>query len=75
MPLSNLLQTIDQLKAEVDALRPLLTETEQRILQKFRLDWNYHSNAMEGNSLTQGGDGDVPIGGIDGKGQAAERLS
>ena len=54
MPLADLLQTIDRLKAEIDALRPLPTETEQRILQKFRLDWNYHSNAMEGNSLTQG---------------------
>ena len=54
MQLPELLQTIDQLKAEIDALRPLPPETEQRILQKFRLDWNYHSNAMEGNSLTQG---------------------
>ena len=24
------------------------------MLQKFRLDWNYHSNAIEGNSLTLG---------------------
>ena len=23
-------------------------------MQKFRLDWNYHSNAIEGNTLTQG---------------------
>jgi Fic family protein len=45
---------INLLKKEVDALRPLPKETEQKILQKFRLDWNYHSNAIEGNQLTYG---------------------
>src|SRR5690606_29582399 len=29
-------------------------EDESRIMQKFRLDWNYHSNKLEGNSLTYG---------------------
>jgi len=53
-PLTELLQRIDQRKAEVDALRPLTPEQEGRIMQKFRLDWNYHSNAIEGNSLTYG---------------------
>ena len=52
--LKDLLQRIDQGKAEVDALRPLTEEQEGRIMQKFRLDWNYHSNAIEGNSLTYG---------------------
>jgi len=52
--LNVLLQRIDQLKAEVDALHPLSPEQEGRIVQKFRLDWNYHSNAIEGNSLTYG---------------------
>ena len=42
------------LKKELDALRPLSAEDEQRIMQKFRLDWNYHSNHLEGNSLTYG---------------------
>lgn len=42
--LKELLQRIHQRKAEVDALRPLSLEQEGRILQKFRLDWNYHSN-------------------------------
>ncbi len=46
--------SLDRLKAELDALRPLAPEQEQRVLQKFRLDWNYHSNAIEGNSLTLG---------------------
>ncbi len=43
-----------QLKSELDALRPIDKEQEDRIMQKFRLDWNYHSNHLEGNSLTYG---------------------
>ncbi|UOR05666.1 Fic family protein [Hymenobacter aerilatus] len=45
---------MDLLKRELDELRPLSPEQEARILQKFRLDWNYNSNAIEGNSLTLG---------------------
>lgn len=43
-----------QLKSEIDLLRPIDKEQEDRIMQKFRLDWNYHSNHLEGNSLTYG---------------------
>ena len=49
-----ILEKVDQLKAELDRLRPLDAEAEARIMQKFRLDWNYHSNNIEGNSLTYG---------------------
>ncbi|MCU0468713.1 MAG: Fic family protein [Arcicella sp.] len=42
------------LKKELDALRPIGREQEAIIMQKFRLDWNYHSNHLEGNSLTYG---------------------
>src|SRR4051812_15645187 len=42
------------LKEEIDSLRPLDKEQEARIMQKSRLDWNYHSNHLEGNSLTFG---------------------
>ncbi|WP_345115855.1 Fic family protein [Hymenobacter algoricola] len=45
---------MDRLKEELDSLRPITPEQEARILQKFRLDWNYNSNAIEGNSLTLG---------------------
>ncbi|MBO2011520.1 Fic family protein [Hymenobacter negativus] len=45
---------INRLKADLDGLRPLAPEQEQRVLQKFRLEWNYNSNAIEGNSLTLG---------------------
>lgn len=48
------LAQIDRLRAELDALRPLEREVEERVLQKFRLWWTYHSNAIEGNKLTQG---------------------
>jgi len=43
-----------KLKSNLDTLRPLSKEDELRIMQKFRLDWNYHSNHIEGNSLTYG---------------------
>lgn len=45
---------LDRLRADLDALRPLAPEQEARVLQKFRLEWNYNSNAIEGNSLTLG---------------------
>jgi Fic family protein len=48
------LEKAEQLKNELDSLRPLDAEAEARIMQKFRLDWNYHSNKLEGNSYTYG---------------------
>ncbi|MBK8565825.1 MAG: Fic family protein [Saprospiraceae bacterium] len=48
------LNKIAQLKAELDSLRPLDKDREAAIMQKLRLDWNYHSNHLEGNSLTFG---------------------
>lgn len=42
------------LKEELDDLRPLNVEQEQKIWRKFRLDWNYHSNRLRGNTLTYG---------------------
>ena len=49
-----LIHEIDQLKAEVNSHRPISKEIQDRIFQKFRLDWNYNSNAIEGNKLTYG---------------------
>jgi len=43
-----------KLKSELDKLRPIDKEREAVIMQKLRLDWNYHSNNLEGNSLTYG---------------------
>ena len=39
-----------KLKTDLDSLRPLSKEDELKVMQKFRLDWNYHSNHLEGNS-------------------------
>ncbi len=52
--LASLLERIKTAAAELDGLRPLDREREERVMQKFRLWWTYHSNAIEGNSLTQG---------------------
>ncbi len=49
-PLANALELLQAL----DALRPISENQEKRIWQKFRLDWNFHSNHLEGNSLTYG---------------------
>lgn len=51
--MENIVKSIN-LKKELDSLRPLKNEDELRIMQKFRLDWNYHSNNLEGNTLTYG---------------------
>ncbi|MBN1819392.1 MAG: Fic family protein [Prolixibacteraceae bacterium] len=54
MELLENLQKVNVLKAELDNFRPLSSEQEKMIMQKFRLDWNYHSSHIEGNSLTYG---------------------
>ncbi len=45
---------IDRLKAEWDALQPIPAEASRKLWQKLRLEWNYHSNHIEGNTLTYG---------------------
>ncbi len=48
------LRQVAELKMKLDELRPLNKEQEAIVMQKFRLDWNYHSNKIEGNSLSYG---------------------
>lgn len=52
--MSNVIQKVDALKAELDTLRPLPPDIVGRIEQKLRIESSYHSNAIEGNSLTLG---------------------
>ena len=52
--LGNVIEKIDALKAELDALRPLSSYVVGRIEQTLRIESNYHSNAIEGNSLDLG---------------------
>ncbi|SHE60062.1 Fic family protein [Desulforamulus putei DSM 12395] len=43
---------IDSLKKIVEAKRPLHPELMATIAQKFREEWTYNSNAIEGNTMT-----------------------
>lgn len=45
---------IDQLFQEWQSLQPLKDEYQQRLDQKFMLEFNYNSNHIEGNTLTYG---------------------
>jgi Fic family protein len=54
MALNEFLARVDTLRDQLDALRPLDPDQEARLVQKLNLEWNYHSNAIEGNTLTLG---------------------
>ncbi|MEO0044563.1 MAG: hypothetical protein RL329_4011, partial [Bacteroidota bacterium] len=49
-----IVEQVQTLFKQMESLRPISEDAEKRIMQKFRLDWNYHSNAIEGNQLTYG---------------------
>lgn len=46
------LQIIDAKKAALDSARPLPLHTVASLRDKLNLEWTYHSNAIEGNTLT-----------------------
>jgi Fic family protein len=48
-----ILDKIDELQSTIDAHGILDTTIQNKINYRFRLDWNYYSNEMEGNSLTR----------------------
>ena len=52
--LPSALARIDALRAQIDALRPRDPDALGRAVQRLRLEWTYHSNAIEGNSLDYG---------------------
>lgn len=47
-------QLLFQKKREWEALQPIQEAHVNRLWKKFRLEWNYHSNHIEGNTLTYG---------------------
>lgn len=47
------LQQIDELQQQIAAHGKLPEEVLKKINYKFRLEWNYNSNSMEGNTLTR----------------------
>jgi len=58
------LMVIDQLKKQIAAHGPMDADVQKRINYKFRLEWNYNSNIMEGNSLTKQETRSVMVGNI-----------
>lgn len=66
---------INSLKAVLDKLLPIEKEYEKKLKKKFRLEFNYNSNHLEGNTLTYGqtqllllfdkSSGDVPVSDIE----------
>src|ERR1700753_3671010 len=48
------LDIVDELYIALNNLRPLKTEDQNRLDKKFRLEFNYNSNHIEGNTLTYG---------------------
>lgn len=69
------IDTVDALKLELDKKIPLEPEDEKRLRKKLRLEFNYNSNHLEGNTLTYGqtqlllffdkSSGDVPVSDIE----------
>ena len=49
---TRLLARLDQKKAILDALRPLPASAVGRLQEQLRLEWIFHSNAIEGSTLT-----------------------
>jgi len=45
---------IEELHKELQSLQPLSAENQQKLDRKFRLEFNYNSNHLEGNTLTYG---------------------
>lgn len=43
---------IDSLQQKINSYGELSADVKKKINYKFRLDWNYYSNSMEGNTLT-----------------------
>jgi Fic family protein len=48
------LAQLDSLKSSWLSVQPLSPQNEQRLKRKLRLEWNYNSNHIEGNTLTYG---------------------
>ena len=52
--MENILQQINALTEELQALQPIDPEFQRKLDKKFRLEFNYNSNHLEGNTLTYG---------------------
>lgn len=52
----------DHMQQRIKAFGAFPPEIKKKLQYKFRLDWNYYSNSMEGNTLTKAETRDVMIG-------------
>lgn len=52
--MKEILKEIERLKEELDKITPVAKENEEILWEKFRLEWNYNSNHIEGNTMTYG---------------------
>jgi Fic family protein len=50
--MGKLIEKVDELARELKSLEPIKPELQKKIDNKFRLEFNYNSNHMEGNTLT-----------------------
>jgi Fic family protein len=66
---TDILKQVDALKRQIDDARPLPKDVEERVMQKLRLEWNYNSNAIEGNKLNYGETTALLMHGITAKGK------
>lgn len=64
MSLEQKLQQIEELQGKINSYDKLPDNVLKKINYKFRLEWNYTSNSMEGNSLTKSETRSVMIGNI-----------
>lgn len=52
--MNSTIERIEHLRKELQSLLPMKAEDQQRLDKKFRLEFNYNSNHIEGNTLTYG---------------------
>ena len=52
--MQHVLDKVDELARELKSLLPMSPENQKRLDKKFRLEFNYNSNHLEGNTLTYG---------------------
>lgn len=50
--LESKIEGVDRLKSRLDQLRPIPKHSQKSLRDKLALEWTYHSNGIEGNTLT-----------------------
>lgn len=69
MILNELIKEIDKRKMQLESYGELSDDVKKILWDKIRLEWNYHSNAIEGNQLTLGETKSLLLYGLTAKGK------